>query len=258
VNDTVLKDSTVKDTTDQFADQVVLVTGASAGIGLAIARYFKSAGARVFCAQRSAANEFETITADFSDENAPATVIDHIADCCGQLNVLVNNAGVMQETSIADTKLGDWQRSLMVNLTSPFLLIQAALPLLEKSQGSIVNIASIEGIAANPLHTAYCSSKAGLIGLTRSTAVDLGPSGIRCNAVAPGWIDTNLNNEFIEAQADPVAFKAGIAGIHPLGRTGSPEDVARLVGFLASQANQFITGQTYVIDGGRTSKLSLP
>ncbi len=241
-----------------FADQVVLVTGASSGIGLAIAKYFKTAGARVFCAQRRNSSEFESITADFSKDTAAANVIDSIHERCGQLDVLVNNAGVMQEMSIADTTVADWQRSLMVNLTSPFLMIQAALPMLQTSKGSIVNIASIEGVAANPLHTAYCSSKAGLIGLTRSTAVDLGPLGIRCNAVAPGWIDTDLNNQFIAAQDDPDAFKEGIAGIHPLGHTGSPDDVARLVGFLSSKGNQFITGQTYVIDGGRTSQLSLP
>jgi len=242
----------------QFADDVVLVTGASSGIGLAIAQYFKAEGARVFCTQRSQVQGFETITADLSEPDAAASVIDTISGSAGQLDVLINNAGVMKENAIADTSFEDWQHTMMVNLTSPFLFIKAALPLLEKTQGSIVNIASIEGLAANPLHTAYCSSKAGLIGLTQSTAVDAGPLGIRCNAVAPGWIDTKLNNDFIDAQQNPDAFRQQIAGIHPLQRTGKPTDVAKLVGFLAGRDNEFITGQTYVVDGGRTTQLSLP
>jgi len=226
-----------------FAGKVVLVTGASTGIGQATAEYFRDEGARVFCAQRSDAQGFESISVDLSEPTSAQQVIEHIAANAGQLDVLVNNAGLMKEQSIADTSLDDWQQSLMVNLTSPFLLIKAALSLLAQSQGSIVNIASIEGLAANPLHTAYCSSKAGLIGLTQSTAVDVGKLGIRCNAVAPGWIDTDLNNDFIAAQDNPAAFKNDIAGIHPLRRTGTPED---------------ITGQTYVVDGGRTTQLSLP
>lgn len=176
----------------------------------------------------------------------------------GRLDVLVNNAGVMQEAGIAEMSLADWQRTMVVNLTAPFLMIKAALPHLRASRGAIVNIGSIEGLGSNPQHAAYCASKAGLHGLTRAVAVDLGADGIRCNAVAPGWIDTDLNVDFIDSQSDPVRFRDQIGRIHPIGRTGRAEEVAALVAFLAAEESGFITGQVMVVDGGRMAKLSLP
>ncbi len=164
----------------------------------------------------------------------------------------------MQESTVEEMSYDDWQRTLMVNLNAPFLLIKAALPHLRKTKGSIVNVGSIEGLGSNPGHAAYCASKAGLHGLTRAVAVDHGHEGIRCNAVAPGWIDTDLNNDFIESMDDPVAFRRDIGKIHPLGRTGGPEEVAALVAFLAAGESGFITGQVYTVDGGRMAKLSLP
>lgn len=116
----------------------------------------------------------------------------------------------------------------------------------------------MEGLAANPGHAAYSASKAGLHGLTRAVAVDHGHEGIRCNAVAPGWIDTELNLNFIENTSDAEAFRNDIARIHPVARTGSPEEVAALVAFLAADEAAFITGQVYTVDGGRMAKLSLP
>ena len=124
--------------------------------------------------------------------------------------------------------------------------------------GCIVNIGSIEGLGANPGHPAYCASKAGLHGLTRAVAIDHGSEGVRCNAVAPGWIDTDLNREFIEAMPHPDDFRERIGTIHPVGRTGNPGEVAALVAFLASDEAGFITGQIYTADGGRMAKLSLP
>ncbi len=172
--------------------------------------------------------------------------------------MLINNAGMMQESTVEEMSYDDWQRTLTVNLNAPFLLIKAALPHLRKTKGSIVNVGSIEGLGSNPGHAAYCASKAGLHGLTRAVAVDHGHEGIRCNAVAPGWIDTDLNNDFIESMDDPVAFRRDIGKIHPLGRTGGPEEVAALVAFLAAGESGFITGQVYTVDGGRMAKLSLP
>ena len=164
----------------------------------------------------------------------------------------------MKEATAEHTTLEDWQATIAVNLTAPFLLIKYALPHLRKSAGSIVNIGSIEGLGSNPQHSAYCASKAGLHGLTRAVAVDHGPEGIRCNAVAPGWIDTDFNAEFIRSQTDSEAFRRALGGIHPVGHTGSPADVAALVAWLVSDEATFVTGQVVTVDGGRMTQLSLP
>ena len=213
----------------RFEGKVALVTGGRSGIGHAIARRLREGGARVFTAQRGTDGEFEGIAADFADPDSPEQVIAQVIARAGRLDVLVNNAGLMQEARVEAMSLADWERNLAVNLTAPFLLIRAALPHLRASQGSIVNVGSIEGLGSNPGHAAYCASKAGLHGLTRAVAVDHGAEGIRCNAVAPGWIDTDLNNEFVATMPDPAAFRRDLGRIHPVGRTGRPEEVASLV-----------------------------
>jgi meso-butanediol dehydrogenase/(S,S)-butanediol dehydrogenase/diacetyl reductase len=242
----------------RFENKVALVTGGRSGIGLAIAQRLRDEGARVFTAQRQASAEFETIEADLSDADAAARVVAAVIASAVRLDVLVNNAGMMVEAGVEEMSLETFERTLRVNLTAPFLMIKAALPYLRYSRGAIVNVGSIEGLGSNPRHAAYCASKAGLHGLTRAVAVDYGPDGVRCNAVAPGWIDTNLNIDFIENMPDPAAFRREIGRIHPIGRTGKPGEVAALVAFLAAEDSQFITGQVYTIDGGRMAKLSLP
>lgn len=242
----------------RFVDKVAIVTGGRRGIGQAIAQRLESEGARVFTTQRGVDDRFDHVIADFADPDCPSRVVEEVIARAGRIDVLVNNAGQMQEIGIADMTLAMWQDNLMVNLTAPFLMIQSALPALRRTRGSIVNIGSVEGLAANPGHAAYCASKAGLHGLTRAVAIDHGDEGIRCNAVAPGWIDTPLNERFIENREDPDGFRQNIGRIHPVGRTGNPEDVAALVAFLAAEESSFITGQIYSIDGGRMAKLSLP
>lgn len=240
-----------------FKDKVALVTGASSGMGAATADLLAAQGARVFCAQRGA-SAHESIVADFADPSAPESVIKTLCEHTEKLDILINNAGVMREGTVEETSEEDWHLQMQVNLTAPFLLAKHAMPLLKKSMGAIVNVGSIEGLASNPRHPAYCASKAGLHGLTRAIAVDHGPDGVRCNAVAPGWIDTPLNEGFIESMPDPTAFREQIGAIHPLRRTGTPQDVAHLICWLASNDACFITGQIYTIDGGRTAQLSLP
>ncbi|WP_432284903.1 SDR family oxidoreductase [Aminobacter sp. BA135] len=242
----------------RFAGKVALVTGGRSGIGLATARRLRHEGARVFTAQRGEAPEFEAIAVDFTAPARAAHVIEAVVERAGRLDVLVNNAGVMQEALVEDMSLADWERTIAVNLTTPFMLIKSAMPHLRPAGGTIVNVGSVEGLGSNPKHAAYCASKAAIHGLTRAVAIDHGAEGVRCNAVAPGWIDTDLNVGFIESMPDPKRFRQQIGNIHPIGRTGKPEEVANLVVWLASPESSFVTGQVWTIDGGRMAKLSLP
>ena len=242
----------------RFENKVALVTGGRSGIGGATAKRLRDEGATVITAQRGTNSDFPSISVDFADPIATSTVVDQVVAKHGQLDVLINNAGIMQEAYAEDMTLDDWMRTINVNLTAPFLLIKSALSHLRKTKGAIVNTGSIEGLGSTPMHAAYGASKAGLHGLTKAIAVDHGTDGIRCNAVAPGWIATELNVDYIDKMPDPDAFRRDIANIHPIGSTGKPQVVAALIAFLASDDASFITGEIYRVDGGRMSKLSLP
>ena len=240
-----------------FKNKVALVTGASSGIGAAIAEKLSNQGARVFAAQRSS-SDYEDILSDLSDPKAPEEIISVIKKVTGRLDILINNAGIMTEGNVEETTLKDWNQHLAINLTAPFLLIREAMPLLREFRGSIVNVGSVEGLGNNPRHPAYGASKSGLHGLTRAVAVDHGEDGVRCNAVAPGWIDTPLNENFVKGMDDPIGFREKLSNIHPIGRSGQPSEVAEIICWLVSDAASFVTGQVWTIDGGRMTKLSLP
>lgn len=241
-----------------WQEKVALVTGGRSGIGAAIAEALSKVGVRVITAQRRADAVNESFEVDLLDPAAPEQVVSDVIARAGRLDILVNNAGLMREGTVLETSAADWADTLQLNLTVPFMLIKHALPHLIEQAGNIVNIGSIEGLGSNPRHPAYCASKGGLHALTRAIAVDHGADGVRCNAIAPGWIDTDLNTAFIESLGDPEAFRAAIGGIHPVGRTGKPEEIANLARWLASDEAAFVTGQVWTVDGGRMSQLSLP
>jgi len=177
----------------------------------------------------------------------------------GGVDVLVNNAGIMDTRSITDETVADWDLTMAVNLRGPFLMVKHLLPLMEGRDGpSIINIGSIEGLAANALHAAYATSKAGVHGLTRALAVDLGPVGVRVNAIAPGWIDTELNRGYVDRHPNREMAVAELASLHPMGRIGDPTDIAATALWLASTDAGFVTGQVVAVDGGRMTRLSIP
>jgi len=246
--------------------KTVVVTGGGQGIGEGISEALLAAGAELFIVQRSplpATLEqlpaVRWIEADLAHADSYQAIADSIAETRDRIDALVNNAGFMFEKSLEQMEIDDWNRMLAVNLTAPAFLSRALLPLLRAAgSASIINIGSIEGLAANPEHAAYCASKGGVHALSKALAVDLGKDGIRVNAIAPGWIRSALSDAYINAQDDPPAAWAGLYRMHPAGRVGEPEDVGQLAVYLASDASSFVTGQVIVIDGGRTSKLPLP
>ena len=244
----------------------VVVTGGGRGIGRGITEKLLAAGARVLEAQRQALDaelagnpEVFFVAADLAERGAPRHIAEAAQDLLGGADVLVNNAGFMVEQPIDVMSEEDWDHMLAVNLRAPVFLARELLwQMRQRGHASIINIGSIEGLGANPMHAAYCASKAGLHGLTRALAVDLGSDGIRCNAIAPGWIDSDLSDAYLNAQDDPQGARKGLLALHPVGRTGTPRDVGAAVVFLASDEAAFITGQVLVVDGGRTAKLPLP
>ena len=198
-----------------------------------------------------------SVAADFSSTTDFSALVDSAVAAFGRLDVIVNCAGIMIEEDPASTTLAAWDATTAINLRTPLLLVQAALPHLSEG-ASIVNIGSIEGIGANPQHAAYAASKCGLHAMTRALAVDLGPQGVRCNAIAPGWIESDLSEAYIDSLEDPHAAREELRRLHPAGRLGRPRDIGHATAFLASDMASFITGEVIVVDGGRTARLPTP
>lgn len=250
----------------ELQGKVALVTGGGRGIGRGIVDRFLEERARVAVVQRQPLDDaleghpgVAHVQADLSASASIPTAVEQTVERFGSIDILVNNAGIMFERTVSEIQLEEWELMMAVNLRAPLFLAQAALPhMRERGGGSVINIGSIEGLGANPDHAAYCASKAGIHGMTRAMAVDLGPDNIRCNAIAPGWIASELSETYLETRSDPAAAREALNRLHPLGRVGRPTDVGDLAVYLASDRSGFLTGEIVVLDGGRTARLPLP
>ncbi|QEN85829.1 SDR family oxidoreductase [Labrys sp. KNU-23] len=245
--------------------KVAIITGGGRGIGLGITQRFAEEGARIAIVQRNAPppsilNERTVfIQADLTLPDEIARAVDRTVERFGGLDILVNNAGIMFEKTVEEMSEADWDQMMTVNLKAPFLLTKRAVPLMRsRGGGSLINIGSIEGIGSNPGHPAYSASKAGIHGFTAAVAVDHGRDGIRCNAIAPGWINSDLSEIYLESMPDSARIRRELLAMHPAGRLGEPRDIGNLAVWLASDESTFATGQVFVMDGGRTKKLPLP
>jgi NAD(P)-dependent dehydrogenase (short-subunit alcohol dehydrogenase family) len=245
-------------------EKVAIVTGATSGIGRATARLFAVNGASVVAVGRNKA-ELENLQndvrdgggqikgqfADVTEQAQVDRVVTEAIDHFGRLDVLVNAAGIIKNGNIEDTTLDDWDNMLNINLRSVFYLMQKCTPHLERTRGNIVNVSSVTGPRAFPNVLAYCVSKAGVDQLTRCSALELAPKGVRVNAVNPGVVVTNIHKRGGMADEKYDAFLEHSRSTHPIGRVGSPDEVAELIMFLASDKAGWITAATYEIDGGR-------
>lgn len=234
--------------------KVALVTGGSRGIGAAISRELAQAGAKVAVNYRSGNEAAEAIAAEIGglavganvgDPAEAQALVERVESELGDLDVLVNNAGVTRDTLIARMSDEDWQEVIDTNLRGTFNTCRAvSRKMLRRRAGAIVNLSSVVGVHGNPGQANYAASKAGIIGLTKALARELGSRGVRVNAIAPGYITTELTDVLTEEQTGL------ILGNTPLGRLGSPEDVATAVRFLCSDEAAFITGDVLLVDGG--------
>ena len=243
---------------NRFDGRVALVTGASRGIGEAIARRLASEGATVLAAARStpsldrvvaeissAGGAARAITLDVSEPASIDAAVKGAFEQHGQIDVLVNNAGIAEDNLILRMSREAWDRVLSTNLTGAFLMTQAVVKgMVRRRYGRIVNVASVVGLMGNAGQANYASAKAGLVGLTKSVARELGSRNVTCNAVAPGFVPTDLTNALLEQMQETILKSI------PLGRFGTVEDVAAAIAFLVSDDASYITGQVLVVDGG--------
>ena len=245
-------------------DKIIIITGASSGIGRATAQLFAENGSKVIAVGRNSKelnalrNEVQQKEgflkiqlADIREATQVERIVNDTVETFGAIDVLINGAGIILNGSIEDTTIDDWDKMMDINLRSVFQMMQKCVPHLEKSKGNVVNISSVAGIRSFPNVLAYCVSKAAIDQLTRCSALELAPKNIRVNAVNPGVIITNLHKRGGMNDANYQAFLKNSEKTHPLGRVGKPHEVAELIYFLASEKAAWITGATYEIDGGR-------
>lgn len=241
----------------RFENKVVLITGASTGIGEKLVERIESEGGRVFAGFRSSKSTHVSsavpIALDVTDETQWSAAIDKVMRDAGRLDVLVNNAGVRESGLAEETTLDQWRRLIDLNLTSTFLGCRAAIPVMRKGGGgAIVNVGSITGIRGTENMVAYSASKSGIVSMTSSLALDHAKDNIRVNAVCPAAIRTRMVTDWLSQASDPDAAEAVVRAKHPIGRIGRPEEVASVIAFLASDDASFITGLSIPVDGGRS------
>ena len=251
----------------KLAGKVALVTGAGSGIGEAIAMLFAQEGARVAVVDidlasaervaRAAADGTDTLAlaADVSQVEDVHAMIERVVERFGRIDVLCNNAGIGVAAVCHRTTEGDWDRVLAVDLKGVFLGCKYAIPhMLASGGGVICNTSSVAGQVGVLNRAAYCAAKAGVLGLTKSIAIDYADKGIRCNAVLPATVDSPWIGKIISQQPDPDAQRKLMEARQPLGRMGRPDEIAQAVLYLCSDDSAFITGTGLVIDGGLTAR----
>jgi len=245
----------------------VVVTGAASGIGAATARRLASTGYSVALidrdAQRLSAMQAElggstrlaTRVIDLTDVQAVTAAYADLAVELGPVRGLVNNAGVGFTRALVDSDPEDWQNVISANLTSVFNSTRCISPFLDRPGSSIVNVSSFHAQATIPFYTAYSASKAGILGFTRSLALEWAPD-VRVNTVCPGIIDTPMWQRFLDESADAARITEETNRLQPLGRIGRPEEVASVIAFLLSEESSYVTGSAIYVDGGMTAKLA--